>query len=331
VHLVKLKNNKEFFCDSNRTILSAAREAGVMLEHSCLTGRCRSCLSLVICGQTYDLQEDLILSKKEKSTGLILSCITAPSSDIELDVEDLGEYKLSLPRTLPAKINSLELVSKDVLKVVLRLPPNANFSSKPGQYVNIIKGDIKRSYSIGDYSENATKLSFYIKNYEGGEMSRYWFDKAKENDLLRIEGPLGTFFYRPRPVIENIILLATGTGIAPILSMLEDFESDHKKFKDQSIILFWGVRKKADLFIPDSYFSQFKNVAYVPVLSRETSDWEGEVGHVQEVLLNRYSDLDKAQVYACGNDQMIVTAKSLLINNGLPENEFFSDSFLCSK
>jgi CDP-4-dehydro-6-deoxyglucose reductase len=197
-----------------------------------------------------------------------------------------------------------------------------------GQYVNLIKGNLSRSYSIANKSGENSKLHFYIKKYENGLMSEYWFNQAKQNDLLRLEGPLGSFFLRKSPK-KNIVFLATGTGIAPIKSILEQIENSTEDYSDKNFLLLVGARKQQDLFWTPEVKSniQFK---YIPVLSRADENWTGEKGYIQDILLKQNIDLKNAQVYACGSNQMIESVKKELTKNSLPENQFYSDAFICT-
>jgi len=327
MYQISLKNNKFFQCNKDTTILNAAKKAGIVLEHSCLSARCRSCVVKVLEGDSNEVQEELVLSDEEKEQGYILSCNTKPCSDIKLDIEDLGDIVLYEPRTLPSKIDSIEKITNDVIKVVLRLPPTSNFKYIAGQYVNIIKGNIKRSYSIANSGRIENKVEFYIKKYKNGLLSNYWFSEAKENDLLRLEGPLGTFFYR-KSKLKDIIFLATGTGIAPVKAILEQFNQTPELFANKKIWLVWGGRFLKDIF----WNPNIENIdlKFLPVLSRLNNDWKGEIGYVQDVVLKQKINLEKVQVYACGSINMITSAKELLIKNGLPTNHFHSDAFVSS-
>lgn len=218
---IKLKNNKSILCDKDTTIFQAARSSGVFLEHSCLTARCRSCIVKIENGSTVNQQDELVLSEEERQQNYVLSFNAKPITDLDLDIEDLGNITLYEKKIVPAKIKSIELITVDVIKVILRLPPSTNFKFISGQYVNIIKGNINRSYSIANCSSINTELEFFIKKYENGLMSKYWFHEAKVNDLLRIEGPLGSFFLRETKK-KNIIFLATGTGIAPVKAIIDN-------------------------------------------------------------------------------------------------------------
>jgi len=323
---ISLKNNKSFNCDDKTSILNAAKEAGILLEHSCLAARCRSCATKVIKGTSTKVIEDAVLSEEDEKNGIILTCNALPTSNMLLDIEDLGDTDLQKSRTLPAKIDSITPITSTVIKVVLRLPPTSNFIFEAGQYVNIIKGAVKRSYSIANKYREGNIIEFYIKEYKNGVMSNYWFNEAKINDLLRIEGPLGTFFYRENES-ENIIFLATGTGIAPVKSILEQLNGN-TVLEDKRIWLFWGGRYKEDIFWNPEFINL--NLKFTPVLSRSDENWEGEKGYVQDVVLKQKINLINAQVYACGSIDMIASAKRLCINNGLPEYQFYSDAFVSS-
>jgi CDP-4-dehydro-6-deoxyglucose reductase len=325
---ITLKNNKTFVCDSTTTIFEAAKANGIALEHSCLTARCRSCLVKILEGTTKDKLDDLVLSMDEKEKNYTLSCNAIPTSDVSMDVEDLGDVVLYDKKIVPSKIASIEYLTKSVIKLILRLPPNANFKYNSGQYVNLIWSGVKRSYSIANSYQENTNLEFFIKKYEGGLMSDYWFHKAKINDLLRVEGPLGSFFLRDTEK-QNIIFLATGTGIAPVKAILEHMETSEKDFSNKKVYVFFGARYEDDLFWT---LNSLKNadITYIPVLSRSTKNWVGKTGYVQNVVIEEEIDLSNTQVYACGSNEMIESAKIVLSAKALPENDFFSDAFICT-
>lgn len=327
MYVISLKNNREFQCSENETLVEAARKSGIVLEHSCLSGRCSSCKVKVDSGLSEPTTAEISLNEIEKGAGYILSCIRTPKSDMSIQAEDLSEFGISTPKTLPAKINRIVKLTEDVIKVELRLPPNQLLNFIAGQYVNVIKGNIKRSYSIGSSSNENAHIDLFIKKYPGGLLSNYWFNEAKVNDLLRIEGPRGTFFMRNNSGIENIIFLATGTGIAPVKSILESMSLSKEDFSNKNVYLFWGVRNFTDLFWSPENVAL--NINYFPVLSREKNLKTYE-GHVQNVLLSKKIDLSKSIVYACGSNEMILEAKIMLIEKGLQEYNFYSDAFVTS-
>jgi CDP-4-dehydro-6-deoxyglucose reductase len=329
MYQITLKNGVKFQCDSSTTIFEAAKNSGIVLEHSCLKARCRSCAVQIETGATKDKLDDMVLSNDEKNKKWVLSCNAVPTSDLLLDIEDLSGLQIFEKKIIPAKINSIEKINDTVIKVGLRLPPNSNFTYNSGQYVNITKGQIIRSYSIANaYNENGL-IIFLIKKYENGLMSNYWFDEAQVNDLLRIEGPLGSFFIRETK-LENIIFLATGTGIAPIKAILEFISSSKKQYLNKKLWLFVGARFDKDLIWSPIELNDVLNINYIPVLSRGSKDWNGERGYVQDVVTKLNISLANSQVYACGSSSMIESAKKTLTENGLNKNHFFSDAFVAT-
>ncbi|MET0107016.1 MAG: FAD-binding oxidoreductase [Sedimenticola sp.] len=325
---IKLSNGTRFDSEPGESLLDAASRASVVMAYSCGTGRCSSCKCKVIEGKSTALHEELGLSEREKADGWVLSCVRSAISDMSLEVEDLGGLTIPQIKTLPCRIHALERLATDVIKVVLRLPPTSEFSFLPGQYIDVIaQGGIRRSYSLANASAVDNLLELHIRAVPGGLMSEYWFRQAKVNDLLRLNGPLGTFFLREMAGLD-LVFLATGTGIAPVKSMLESIEILPIENKPRSITVYWGGRKPSDLYWD---VNSIKGVhRYVPVLSRAGSDWSGAKGYVQQVLLAEISDLSETVVYACGSNAMIHSAKDLLLTAGLPEQNFLSDAFVCS-
>jgi CDP-4-dehydro-6-deoxyglucose reductase len=323
---INLKNDIHFLCAPEDTILSGAQKENIALDYSCKTGRCQSCKAKVIKGTSWATIDEIGLSEEEKSKGYILTCVRTATSDLTLDIEDLSEYSLEQVRTLPSKVDKITAISPNVIELQLRIPPNASLHYLSGQYINIIRGDYKRSYSIANRNSN-TNLVLFIKNYQGGKFSNYLFNEAKINDLLRIEGPIGTFFYR-KTHKKNIIFLATGTGIAPVKAILEQMDENNIDLIDKNIYLFFGGRTEEDLF----WKPDFRNIKvhFIPVLSRSNANWIGEKGYVQDRILTQKIDLTDSVLYACGSENMIKDSRVLLTANGLSEDAFYSDAFISS-
>ena len=180
-----------------------------------------------------------------------------------------------------------------------------------------------RSYSIADYPNENNEIELFIKKYQRGMMSEFLFANAKINDLLRIEGPLEAFSER---VQKNLVFLATGAGVAPIRSILKYMEINHKQYDNKSILVIIGARYKKDLFWKPNITNL--NIKCIETLSREDSNWNNEIGYVQEILIKQKINLNDCQVYACGSNEMINSARKLLIKNNLNESDFFSDAFV---
>ena len=324
--LVKLNSGRVFTATENISFMDAALLAGLTLPYSCKTGRCSTCKCKVLQGKTTSLQAETGLSDAEKAQGWILSCVRSAQTDVTLEIEDLGDVVLPTCKTLPCRIIRLDQLGADVVRVILRLPPTADFKAIPGQYIDIIgPAGVRRSYSLASTYSNTLEL--HIRLVEGGVMSDYWFKHAKVNDLLRLNGPLGTFFLRNLAGL-NLVFLATGTGIAPVKAMLESLVLLDQDRSPESVTVFWGARSVTDFYFDVQGIPAGQR--FVPVLSRFTEGWAGAKGYVQNVFLSFRPDLSKTVVYACGSDMMIRSAKSSLLDAGLPLNRFLADAFVAS-
>lgn len=327
--VVSTSSGKVFTAEANETLLEAALRAGVVLEHGCCTGRCGSCKGRVRSGDTLIIHDESGLTDVEKTSGWILTCARSAIGDVVLDIDALTDICMHQIKTLPCKVHQLTMLSSDVMKVVLRLPPTQSFQYHPGQYVDVIGfNGLRRSYSIASAYAVDGFIELHIRRVAGGAMSRYWFEQAKNNDLLRLNGPKGTFFLRDT-ADRDLIFLATGTGMAPIKAILEflavnDFKSDQQK----SLHVYWGGRTLPDLYWdPRAIGMVFQ---YTPVLSRETESDRWASGYVQTACLASHHDLSNSVVYACGSSNMIESARASLTLAGLPLRNFRSDAFLCS-
>jgi len=330
---ITLANGTAFPAESGATILDSALAKGVVIEHSCRTGRCGSCKARVTHGSTAALRAPTALSELEVAQGWILTCTDQATSDVSLDIEDVGALAGIETRVTPARIDSMERLADDVVRVQLRLPPRSAFRFLPGQYVDVSgPGGARRSYSIASAAAASERVELQIRRVDGGQMSGYWFEQAKVNDLLRFNGPRGTFFLRPVAGLD-LIFLATGTGIAPFLSMLRQLSTMAAEEQPRSLALYWGGRHREDHYLDPA--AAFPGLRYVPVMSRGDPAWTGARGHVQDVLVHEVAHglapaLAGAVVYACGSEAMIHGARRLLADTGLPPRRFFFDAFVSS-
>ena len=325
--VVRLSNAKEFSSGADISVLEAGRAAGVLLEHSCRNGQCGVCKTQVLSGATDVLQPELSLSPEELAAGFILTCCRSALSDLELNAEDLGLLASMTVQTLPCRISSLSLLTEDVIEIGLRTPPSSKLRYLPGQYIDVIaKGGVRRSYSIANAPREDGVIGLQVRRVQGGELSQYWFKEAQTNDLLRLEGPLGTFCLRDASA-KHLVFLATGTGIAPVKAMLEQLWAEPKAHCYERVSVYWGNRSASDIYWQPAI--QDPSFAFVPVVSRD-SEWTGRRGHVQSAAIEDIGDFGDAVVYACGSDVMIQSARSALIAAGLPSNQFYSDAFVQS-
>lgn len=321
-YLVVLKNNEEFEAVSNKTILESALDSRVSLEYSCQTGRCKICMCTLLEGSVLPGKDDS-LSDEERELNKILTCQAIPTSNIKVDIEELGAYADLEIKNIPVKISKIDFLSKNIVKLTLRSPPSNCLIFIPGQYIKLAYKDINRSYSIANSQREDYTIDLIIKRVEDGKMSDFIFNTAAINDLLRIEGPFGTFGWREN-LPKTIILLATGTGIAPILSLIES-----QYFDQKNLYLYWGNRAAEDFF--DLPPNVEKKVKLTKVISRNNKETDCKKRYVQDMAVNDHNnDLSEAAVYACGLLEMIEDAKQLFLKNGLPDDRFFSDAFVSS-
>ncbi|MGY4535313.1 CDP-4-dehydro-6-deoxyglucose reductase [Pseudomonas sp. TE3786] len=325
--LVQLSNNVTFDAEPKKTVLDSAKMKGVFLEYSCRTGRCGVCKAHVLQGDTAIEQEEQALSAEDAAAGFILTCCRSALTDLELDIEDVSQFAQCPAKTLPCRIDSVAQLAVDVVGVVLRLPPNNGMSYLPGQYIDVIAHGVRRSYSIANSPRPDGKIELQIRQVEDGVLSAYWFGDAKANDLLRLEGPLGTFSLRTLAP-AHLVFLATGTGIAPIKAILEQLAAHPERLAGKSIHVYWGGRTAADLYW-QPIFNDLP-LKFIPVLSRPDSAWTGRTGYIQQAVLDDAVTLGESVVYACGSDAMIHSARDTLVAAGLSAKNFYSDAFVSS-
>ena len=325
MNAIKTITGLAFNALADKSIVDASIAAGVFFPYSCKTGRCKTCKCKVVAGETALLADELGLTDAEKKDGWILGCVRKPMSELTISAPSVSKFEMPQAKMLPCRISVIEPLSTDVLKVTLRLPPNNQLQYYAGQYIDVIKGDIRRSYSVANAHTKDGQIELHIKRFNGGKMSEYWFDQAKVNDLLRLNGPLGTFFLRDYSG-KDLIFLATGTGFAPVKAILESLSQAKPEDLPRSIRVYWGGRVLSDLY------SGAPDIGSPYIFKRVLSRGAGgdAQGYVQNVCLGDVADFQNTQVFACGSNAMIEDARSLLVKAGLEEAEFYSDAFVCS-
>jgi CDP-4-dehydro-6-deoxyglucose reductase len=315
----------------DETILEAALREGIALPYGCRNGACGSCKGKVLEGSVdYGQYQESALSEAEKIAGMALFCCARPQSDVVIECREIGAARDIQIKTLPCRVQKLERLAHDVMAVHLKLPANERLQFLAGQYIDILMKDGKRrSFSLANAPHDDELLQLHIRNITGGVFTEHVFTHMKEKDILRFEGPLGTFFLR-EDSDKPIIFVAGGTGFAPIKSMLE--HAFHVS-TDRQMILYWGARALRDLYMPDlpaEWQRAHDNFTFIPVLSEAgpEDNWQGRTGLVHQAVLDDFKSLAGYQVYACGAPGMVDIAHDTFLKQGLPEDEFFSDAFL---
>ncbi len=325
---------RQFAVEKDECILPAAIRQGIGLPYGCRDGACGSCKSKLIEGRVLHGAHQLkALSVEEEEQGFILTCCATPQTDCVVEARSVpgaGEYPVL---KMPSRVLSIERPSTDVAVLKLQLPANQNLQYRAGQYVEFILRDgARRSYSMANAPHklgSPPAIELHLRHMPGGKFTDHVFAAMKERDILRMEGPFGSFFLREESV-KPMILLASGTGFAPIKAMIEQLQH---KASDRPAVLYWGCRRKADLYQHawcEQAAQEMPQLSYVPVLSEATAEdaWTGRRGFVHQAVMADWPDLSGHQVYACGAPVMIEAAQRDLVQRcGLPEDEFFADAF----
>ena len=318
-----------FSVEENETLLDAALRRGYILPYSCREGVCGVCKGKILEGQV-DHGNCLpgTLTDAEKAAGITLLCCATPQSDLVIESREMQASGDIPVKTLPCRVQKMDKVTEDVMVLRLKLPTNERLQFLAGQYINILLKDQKpRSFSLANPPHSDEHLELHIRRIAGGAFTEHVFNGMKERDILRFKGPLGTFFLR-EDSDKPIIFVASGTGFAPIKSMIE--HALHIGLK-RPMHLYWGGRKLADLYMLDKARQwEDSGVKFTPVLSEPLpgDNWHGRTGLVHQAVLDDFGDLSGHEVYVCGVPVMVEAAhRDFTAQRGLPEEAFISDIF----
>ena len=332
--IVVQPSGRSFTVDGDETLLAAGIRQGLNMPYGCKDGACGSCKCKKISGDvqlgTYQTKA---LSDEERAQGWVLTCRATALSDVVLESKQVTSADALPIKKMPVRIASMEKVSGDVMRIFLQLPATEVMQYHAGQYVEFLLRDgSRRAYSMANaphtLAADAPKIELHLRHMPGGKFTDHVFGAMKEKDIQRIEGPHGSFYLR-EDSDAPMVLLASGTGFAPIKALLEHMQ--HKGI-NRPTRLYWGGRRPSDLYMNDwvlDQLHQMPNLQYIPVVSEALPEdhWTGRTGFVHAVVLQDTPSLAGHQVYACGAPIVIESAKRDYIANGLPEEEFFADSF----
>jgi CDP-4-dehydro-6-deoxyglucose reductase len=335
---VELKTSgKKFSVKADETVLEAALRQSINLPYGCKNGACGSCKGRLLTGKiTHGDHSQSALSPADETAGATLLCCAHPQTDLLIEVREVQGGGDIPVRKVPCRINTIKFASDDVAILQLQLPASERFQFLAGQYLEfLLKDNKRRAYSIASAPHEEGPVELHIRHLPGGLFTDPLFGQTadgkqiKEKDILRFEGPLGSFFLREDSK-KPIIFLASGTGFAPIKAMLTSIQN--KKI-DREIHFYWGGRRPKDLYM-DSLCQEFTHTIpgfhYIPVISEALPEdgWQGRTGFVHRAVMHDFSDLSSYQVYACGAPIVIAAARTDFVKEcRLPEEEFFADSF----
>jgi len=327
--------DKQFGVEPDEAILAAAIRQGIGLPYGCRDGACGSCKSRLLEGRVvHGTHQDKALSAAEEASGLILTCCATAQTDCVIEARNVpgsGDFPVL---KMPSRVLQIERVASDVIVLRMQLPANQNFLYRAGQYVEFILRDgARRSYSMGNAPHrlgSPPAIELHLRHMPGGKFTDQAFGTLKEKDILRMEGPFGSFFLREEST-KPIVLLASGTGFAPIKAIIEQLQA---KADLRPAVLYWGGRRPQDLYMDDwcqRTVAQMPSLRYVPVVSDALAEdgWTGRTGFVHRAVMEDLPDLSGHQVYACGAPIVVDSARAdFTAQCKLPADEFFADSFV---
>ena len=331
-------SGRAFSAYPDETILAAGIRQGISLPYGCKDGACGSCKCRKVSGSVvHGEHQAKALSAEEEAAGFVLTCCATASSDLVLESRQVTAADALPIKKLPVRVSSLTRASHDVMVVRLQLPANDSFRYHAGQYIEfLLKDGSRRAYSMATAPHQqaaAPAMELHIRHMPGGKFTDHVFGAMKEKEILRIEGPFGSFYLR-EDSDKPIVLLASGTGFAPIKAIIEQMR---EKGSTRPASLYWGGRRPADLYQADWIAEQcaaMPNLKYVPVVSDALPEdgWSGRTGFVHEAVLQDFPDLSGHQVYACGAPIVVESAqRDYVARAGLPADEFYADAFTSEK
>ncbi len=330
-HNVRVKpSNHEFDVNPNESILDASLRAGLVFPYGCRSGSCGACKGKILEGRIrYPEPLPSGLENLNTADGEALFCQAVPETDLLVEVREIERPAEVETKRLPCRVVKMEKLAPDVMQLFIKLPENERLQFMAGQYIDFLLRDgRRRSFSLANPPHDDALLELHVRHVPGGEFTDYVFNKMKEKDLLRLEGPLGTFFLREDSE-KPMILLAGGTGFAPIKALILHTLA---RGSQRPMYFYWGARAREDLYqndVAEEWADQHSHIKYIPVLSdpRPEDNWSGRTGFVHQAVLEDFSDLSGYEVYACGPPPMINAARAEFCAGGLPEDGFFADAF----
>jgi CDP-4-dehydro-6-deoxyglucose reductase len=331
-HQITIKpGDHSFVCDDGESVVAAAMRADLMIPYGCRSGACGTCKSRILGGSVdYGHYQHTTLTDAEKQQNLALLCVATPLTDLTVEVRDVRRAGDIQIRKLPCRVEKIDKPAPDVAIVWLKLPANERLKYLAGQFIDVLlKDGRRRSFSMATAPEDTGLIELHIRHIPGGLFSDQLFKEFKGREILRFEGPFGAFYLREESD-KPIILVAGGTGFAPIKSVIE--HAIHQAIA-RPMVLYWGVRSLVDLYLPQlpgQWQQQLRDFTFIPVLSdpQPEDHWPGRTGLVHKAVMADFADLSGYQVYACGGPAMIEAARNEFSERRrLPPEEFFADSF----
>jgi CDP-4-dehydro-6-deoxyglucose reductase len=319
-------SGKRFTVEDDESVLEAAIRQGVGLPYGCRSGRCGSCMSTLIEGEVGYPDSDPSALEME-AADKCLPCVAYALSDLTLEIREVESAADIEPRMLPCRVQQVDHLAHDVVRLMLKLPEDQRLQFQAGQYLDFVLADgSKRAFSIANAPEDDQLIELHIRHVDGGKFTDWVWSQMKDRAILRIEAPHGGFVLdqdSPRPWL----FIGGGTGFAPLKSQIE--HSFHKG-TTRPMALYWGVRSRRDLYLPDlpqQWADEHPNFRHVPVLSEPDADWSGRSGFVHEAVLQDIPNLPDYDIYMAGPPIMVKSARDAFLAKGVPDAQLHYDAF----
>ena len=307
------------------TLLHAALRHGIDFPHGCRVGGCASCKCRLVSGQVRELTETgYILSDEELDAGFILACQSEPRGEVEIEVDLAAQQARQRVR---GRVVEQQPLTHDITRLVVQLEQSLPY--KAGQYADLsfdLLPQHARSFSFATRQQPDAQVSFFIRKVQGGVLTSAVHSRALVGESVTLEGPLGDFYLRPARA--PLLLVAGGSGLAPILALLEEALATGG---ERPVTLLFGARAERDLYALEqinSLAGQWNaSFNFVPVLSDAALDasWRGVRGQVTE-LIGQYL-AGGSHAYLCGPPGMIDSAIRVLLNAGVAREHIYFDRF----
>lgn len=322
-------SGRRFLVNNDETVLEAAIRQGIGLPYGCRNGQCGTCKGKLMSGKIAYRQPPEALTAEEQAHSMTLFCQACPQSDLLIHVNEINTSADVPLQRFPAKVSSIQKLNHDVMRIDLKIPEAMRFQFLAGQYIDFILRDgRRRSFSIANAPHDDSHIVLHVRHIQGGRFTGEVFDHMQVNDIVRIEGPLGSFFLREdsdRPAI----FMAGGTGFAPIKGIIE-----HTLVKNirREFHIYWGARTLEDLYMHDvaqQWADTYSHIHYTPVLSepKDSDSWQGRTGYVHEAVLQDISDFSGYEIYASGPPAMVYAGRDAFMPHGLNAELYYSDAF----
>lgn len=316
-----------FTCDADETVLDAAERAGYSIPYSCRKGVCSSCEGGITSGTAAVRGQGTCSGQID---GVFL-CQARPKTDLEIAPKSIKKIEPVVRKTFEAKIRKIAQPTPDVSVIHLRFPTGNRSVFQAGQYLSVEMPDgDSRNYSMANPPHKNDGTELHIRHVQGGKFSETVLAKLEKGSILTIELPFGTFTLNSESKTKAI-LIATGTGFAPIKSIIED---QIKQSGTRALHLYWGANTETDIYmqaLPQKWADKYDWFSFTPVLSNPADNWQGRTGFVHKAIQEDYTDMSNLEVYACGAPMMINAAKKdFCADSNLKEDAFYSDAFVPS-